>query len=314
MVFLNILLCILKIIGIVILAVLGIVLLLLCLLLFVPIRYTVNASYHEKPRVAAHVTYLLRLLHVQFDLDGKESELKIKIFGHNISKADAPADDKEEPKSDKSKSDKPEGGRPQGGKKETGSKTDDKQAKNSRQLVKTTEAKAEHDRPPVAKPADSKPANVKVTTTTSAVSKPADNKPADNKKSKAENADGGSDRIVDKIKAVAALLKANKPVLKFVFKQVKLLFKHILPGSHVINIRLGLDDPATLGEILGAVAVLRAMTGLVINISPVWDGKVFEAEATLKGRIVLGRILFIAARVYFNKEVRKLINTVKNSR
>ena len=283
-------LCILKIIGIVILAVLGIVLLLLCLLLFVPIRYTVNASYHGKPRVAAHVTYLLRLLHVQFDLDGRESELKIKIFGHNISEADAPADDKKEPKSDKSKSDKPEGGRTQSRKKETASRTDDKQAKDSRQLVKTTEAKAEHDRPPVAKPTDSKSANINVTTKSD------------------------SDSITDKIKAVTALLKANKPVLNFLFKQVKLLFKHILPGSHVINIRLGLDDPAMLGEIVGAVAVLRAMTGLVINISPVWDDKVFEAEAALKGRIVLGRILFIAARVYFNKEVRKLINTVKNSR
>lgn len=282
MVFLNILLCILKIIGIVILAVLGIVLLLLCLLLFVPILYTVNASYHGKPRVAAHVTYLLRLLHVQFDLEGKESELKIKIFGHNISKTDEPADDKEEPKSDK-----PEGDRPKGGKKEADGGTDNKPTKDSRQPVKTT---------------------------TSAVSKPADAKTADNKKSKAENADGGSDSAVDKIKAVTALLKANRPVLKFLFKQVKLLFKHILPGSHVISIRLGLDDPAMLGEIVGAVAVLRAMTGLVINISPVWDDKVFEAEAALKGRIVLGRILFIVARVYFNKEVRKFINIVKNSR
>lgn len=304
-------LCILKIIGIVILAVLGIVLLLLCLLLFVPIRYTVNASYHGKPRVAAHVTYLLRLLHVQFDLDGKESELKIKIFGHNISKTDAPADDKEEPKSDK-----PEEDRQQGWKEKAGGETANKPTKDSRQPVKMTEDKSEHDRPPVAEPADSKPANVNVTTKSGSDTKstPAAKKAKEDKKSKAVTTDDGSDSIVDKIKAVAALLKANRPVLKFLFKQVKLLFKHILPGSHVISIRLGLDDPATLGEILGAAAVLRTMTGLVINISPVWDDKVFEAEAALKGRIVLGRILFIAARVYFNKEVRKLINTVKNSR
>ena len=85
MLFLKILLCILKIIGIVLLVVVGIVLLILCLLLFVPIRYRVHASFYGKPRVSAHVTYLLRLLHVNFELDGKESELKIKLFGHNIS-------------------------------------------------------------------------------------------------------------------------------------------------------------------------------------------------------------------------------------
>ena len=85
MLFLKILLCILKIIGIVLLAIVGIVLLILCLLLFVPIRYRVHASFYGKPRVSAHVTYLLRLLHVNFELDGKESELKIKLFGHNIS-------------------------------------------------------------------------------------------------------------------------------------------------------------------------------------------------------------------------------------
>lgn len=307
MVFLNILLCILKIIGIVILAVLGIVLLLLCLLLFVPIRYTVNASYHEKPRAAAHVTYLLRLLHIQFDLDGKESELKIKIFGHNISEADAPVDDNAEPKRDKHESDGPQ----QGGKKETGSSTDNKPTKDDRQLITTTTSAAS--KPDDAEPADS--SNERTNKSSPDTKSRSDTKEAkEDKKNKAVASGGRSDSMADKIKAVTTLLKADSPMLKFLFKQLKLLFKHILPGSHVISLRLGLDDPAMLGEIVGAVAVLRAMTGLVINISPVWDDKVFEAEVSLKGRIVLGRILFIAVRVYFNKKVRKFINTVKNSR
>ena len=66
-----------------------------------------------------------------------------------------------------------------------------------------------------------------------------------------------------------------------------------------------------LGEILGAVAVVRASTGLIINITPVWNETIFEADADLKGRIILGRVLFIAARVYFNKDVKKLINAVR---
>ena len=132
-----------------------------------------------------------------------------------------------------------------------------------------------------------------------------------NKKEKNKNTNTKTGGIIDNIKTVTELLKENKSVLTFIFRQIKLLFRHVLPGSHVINIRLGLDDPAMLGEILGAVAVVRASTGLVINIIPVWDEAVFEADADLKGRIILGRILFIAARVYFNKDVKKLISAVR---
>ena len=125
--------------------------------------------------------------------------------------------------------------------------------------------------------------------------KPKKNK--NNKKEKNKNTNTKTGGIIDNIKTVTELLKENKSVLTFIFRQIKLLFRHVLPGSHVIDIRLGLDDPAMLGEILGAAAVVRASTGLVINISPVWDEAVFEADADLMGRIILGRVLFIAARV-----------------
>ena len=132
-----------------------------------------------------------------------------------------------------------------------------------------------------------------------------------NKKEKNKNTNTKTGGIIDNIKTVTELLKENKSVLTFIFRQIKLLFRHVLPESHVIDIRLGLDDPAMLGEILGAAAVVRASTGLVINISPVWDEAVFEADADLKGRIILGRVLFIAARVYFNKGVKKLISAIR---
>lgn len=122
---------------------------------------------------------------------------------------------------------------------------------------------------------------------------------------KTEVSDSDSDGIIDKVKSIVSLIKENRGVIDFVMRQLKLLFKHIMPGSHTISIKLGLDDPALLGEIVGGIAVFRAMTGIVINITPVWDDKIFEAELDFKGRIILGRVLYIAARVYFNKEVKK---------
>ena len=135
-----------------------------------------------------------------------------------------------------------------------------------------------------------------------------------NLKKKTEVSGSDSDGIIDKVKSIVSLIKENRGVIDFVMRQLKLLFKHIMPGSHTISIKLGLDDPALLGEIVGGIAVFRAMTGIVINITPVWDDKIFEAELDFKGRIILGRVLYIAARVYFNKEVKKIIKTIKNSK
>lgn len=309
MLFLKVLLCILKIIGIVLLVVVGIVLLILCLLLFVPIRYRVHASFYGKPRVSAHVTYLLRLLHVNFELDGKESELKIKLFGHNIS---------------------------------DGKKTDDKKTADSPGQNDST-VKEEHDAVKAGEAVKScevnTPTKSKKTIEAEAssghkerkesgISHAGKSRKADksnnsgkpeslhDKKSdkKTEVSGSDSDGIIDKVKSIVSLIKENRGVIDFVMRQLKLLFKHIMPGSHTISIKLGLDDPALLGEIVGGIAVFRAMTGIVINITPVWDDKIFEAELDFKGRIILGRVLYIAARVYFNKEVKKIIKTIKNSK
>lgn len=298
MLFLSILLNILKIIGIVILVLLGIVILLLCLLLFVPIRYKVHAEFHGRVKVTAHVTYLLRLLHVSFNLDGTGKNMQIRLLGRNISeKKEKPIkEERSKPVTAKAKTTST--------KAETESVQQKKAVKREPKAVRVEEKNVES-----VRPQDEAVQAVNKTAAKTPVADTAENK--NNKKEKNKNTNTKTGGIIDNIKTVTELLKENKSVLTFIFRQIKLLFRHVLPGSHVINIRLGLDDPAMLGEILGAVAVVRASTGLVINIIPVWDEAVFEADADLKGRIILGRILFIAARVYFNKDVKKLISAVR---
>lgn len=129
------------------------------------------------------------------------------------------------------------------------------------------------------------------------------------KKSKPKKEKGES--IFDKIKKGVAFLKDNKKTFDFILKKLKKLLKHILPGSHVINLHLGLGDPGTLGEIIGAVSVVRAMTNLIINVNPDFENKVIEGNFRFKGKIRLGTVLFIGISVYFNKDVKKLINMFK---
>ncbi len=333
MLFLKILLCILKIIGIILLTVVGIVLLILCLLLFVPIRYRVHASFYGKPRVSAHVTYLLRLLHVNFELDGKESALKIKLFGHNISD-DKKTDDKvttDSPEQNDSTVKEEHDDVKAGKVVETGEASDGSEADGICKSEKVNEAETFGKADTLAKSKKAIKAEASAGhkdqpdsgSSHAEKSRKAD-KPKNSgkpeslldKKSDKKTEVSGSDsgRTIDKVKSIVSLIKENRGVIDFVMRQLKLLFKHIMPGSHTISIKLGLDDPALLGEIVGGIAVFRAMTRIVINITPVWDDKVFEAELDFKGRIILGRVLYIAARVYFNKEVKKIIKTIKNSK
>ena len=83
---LHVLLLILKITGIVIACILGLVILVVTAVLFVPVRYRVNADYHGRFKAHAKVFWLgiLRLL-VSYDeeLDIKAKALFITVYNNN---------------------------------------------------------------------------------------------------------------------------------------------------------------------------------------------------------------------------------------
>lgn len=80
-----IILGILKIIGIVLLVILGITLVLLCLILFVPVRYKAEAQAHDGDlRAEVKVSWLFRAVSFRFLYDHKGNPVKsgsLKIFG-----------------------------------------------------------------------------------------------------------------------------------------------------------------------------------------------------------------------------------------
>ncbi len=280
MLLLNILLWILKFIGIVLLVILGIVLLVVCLLLFVPIRYNINVQYKGEVKVTARITYLLHALRVRFEMVGKESSTDIRALWFKLSGKDDKQQNKriEEQRTDTDSilQQDLQPGLPIKSEPKMQSETD----------VHRTKDRQPEKRNPKSEKKDKK-----------------------NKNFHTKDKSGG---IMESVKSVVAMLKENRSVLSFLMRQLKVLLRHILPGSHVINLKLGLDDPALLGELLGAAAVVRAATNLVINITPVWDEKVLEADCGFKGRILLGKLIFIALRVYFNKDVKKIIHILKN--
>ena len=104
---LHVLLLILKITGIVIACILGLVILVVTAVLFVPVRYRVNADYHGRFKAHAKVSWLgiLRLL-VSYDeeLDIKAKALFITVYNNNDENSKA----SEHKKAKKKKEKKPE--------------------------------------------------------------------------------------------------------------------------------------------------------------------------------------------------------------
>ena len=83
---LHVLLLILKITGIVIACILGLVILVVTAVLFVPVRYKVNADYHDRFKAQTKVSWLgiLRLM-ISYDeeLDIKAKAFFITVYNNN---------------------------------------------------------------------------------------------------------------------------------------------------------------------------------------------------------------------------------------
>ncbi len=115
-------------------------------------------------------------------------------------------------------------------------------------------------------------------------------------------------RAYDKMDLIKDLL--DSPTFERAFLRAKkdlyLVLRHIMPGKIDADILLGIGDPASMGKLLAGVSVVNTFNDYDIWLEPDFENKVVEASVDIKGRIALWRLLLSAARVYFNKDIRKV--------
>ena len=70
---------------------------------------------------------------------------------------------------------------------------------------------------------------------------------------------------------------------------------------------IGLDDPAATAKILSYYGILYPFVGNHVNIVPDFDGKRLEGSVLVKGKIKMFTFLKAAIRIYFNKDIKRLI-------
>ena len=303
----QILLLILKIIGITFLAVIGLILLVLALVLFVPVFYRVRIIHNPRQtKVTAKVSFLWPAVTAVIQYLKKIS-YKVRIFGLTILDSEKP----KKPKKEKPK--KPKKPKRQKVKKKKEEKVTPPANEDSLSQEKQEEAEPVAVQPqqlceeekqeiPIQPEKEKKPGlfakiKAKIQKIRETISK------IFSKIKKLVHQKDEVKRILGK--------PETKTAMTFAWDKLKRLLKHILPRKIKGYVAYGADNPATTGQVIGILSVIYARTGQVLEIRPNFAEKQLETDVIIKGRIQLFTLLLIAIKVALNKELRQVIKEFK---
>lgn len=308
---LMIVLLILKIIGIILAAAIGILLLVLICGLFVPIRYYVTADgkLGEKHpvRVEMKATWLLHMVNIVFSY-GESARLRIRVLCFTL------LDSAREKKKKKEKK----------GKKKKERNSDIKEDGNEeREEIENLKTESREKQPETEE--------IEETETDKAeVEIPAlENEEKKNKSVFAffhkllealKNIEYTIQGICGKIKKVMENIRyyidilqgeAFRSVFRNAKKQLIWICRKVKPTRCRINLRAGMEDPATTGQIVAAYGILYPLVGGSVFLQPEFEEKVIEGDVYIKGKIT-GIIFLIAGlKIALDKNVWRLIKLLK---
>ena len=330
-----VILTILKIIVITLLVVLGMILLILLLVLFVPIRYRIDTSKDAEGEQQIHalvkVTWLLHLLNIRF-LYPEEAYLRVRIACFTLFRSDQPAKEAASAKKNTAAEKKKES--------EAKNVKTSKASKEAEDTLLATEVKnAPENQTENAAHTEINSESVEVREEEEAA-EAGNREEADfqEETSKWEllrekirwciqklwellkNIRYTIQSIYDKIRNIIHDIRYYYKVLRSDLfhrtwekcsKEALHLLKSIAPRKVKGYLHIGMEDPATTGQILGYYGMLYPLIGGHIDVIPDFDQVILEGTLTIRGHITLFQAVRTACILYFNKDLRKLIKLLK---
>lgn len=285
---LTVLLLILKILGIVLLVLLGILLALLLIVLFVPVRYQGSGYREEGDPVPVHVqlkvTWLLHLVRVSF-IYPEQAFLKVKILFFQI----LPVKEKKKKASNKKEAD---GKKPKTDKKEVGSDVSDTASDQKISDEGNTAVEDGGD--------DRRTLLDFVRKLFSAIR---------NIKYTIRKIYDKINHIIHNIRYYIKILQTESFKRAFVLcrEQLLRLMKIVLPRKVSGAFTIGMEDPAATGQILSIYGILYPLIGDSITVIPDFEKPVMEGSFRFKGKITAFTLIRIAAKIYFDKDLKRVI-------
>lgn len=344
---LHILLLILKIIGIVILCLLGIFVLGIVCVLFVPVRYRVEAVRKEgegEPPVILRVkvTWLLHFINLILRFDGslfvRARIMMITLF--RLPKKERRI--KKEKRRIKNEAGPEETAGNEGARKETEKGAAAGQAEKSETSSEKREERES------AAPQQEKQEGAVVTV----ISENAKSQPDEATETAKEDASEKKPSFLDKLRAIREILRGVLSKIKGLFENIQYTIrkfcdkiksasdtieyyrgviegesfqrsfalckgellrigKSLKPQKFQAQLIVGMDDPAVTGQILAYCGMLYPLLGGSVDVAGDFEKKRLEGHVLVKGKIRFFTFLRVAVKVYFNKDIRRLYKLLK---
>lgn len=293
---------ILKIFGIILAVLLGAIVLLVCLILFVSVRYEINA---EMPGKLKDITAKLRFSWL-FHLVAGEAGYKENEFYWNVRAAWFRF----------------------GGEKEESMETVAEEAKE--EIRETADTVIEEAEKIIEEPSDREKAEPE-----------GDRKEADKTKTETAGKKKISvfQRIRNKLKAVWEKIKciflkicdnikniseikdnittfltdeAHKQAFRKVKKEFKWIIRFLKPKKFRLNLHYGFEDPYRTGQVLAGLSMIYPFVGDHMNVRPDFENQVLEGELYMKGNLRMVNPVIYLLKLVFDKNVRRTFIDGKN--
>lgn len=331
----SVLIKILKFIGKALLWVLAVILVILAVILICPIKYEIKGEKYENISFKGRIKLFFGILTVKFKASAKGLDgIKVELFGKklggknrnkNKNNESETAQKKTEPND--SQNEKPEA------EPEKKSENEPAKAEEKTETAETTEKPkpAETVKKVSDEWNDKKPtgnsAKVRRIKLSDAEKNIAENKKKEtavkkislSEEEKAERKDEKTDTDSEKDKEekkpekldldyfIKMPMADKKQLFKAVVKLLKSLLKGIKPDDFHIKGDVGLEDPSTTAEVVGAAYAIGGILNKKIELKAVFDKEILQGEAYAKGKIIPIYMLVCLIRFVLTKQVRKII-------
>ena len=305
-------LTILKIIGILLLVLLGLLFLATLLVLVVPLRYKIWMEYRESLKARISVSWLLKMAELKAVYDG-ELDVDVRALWFHLLR--------------------------DGGKEEP-AETEEKKQPQEPSGQRMTQSETQPETQPEMQPETQLETQSETRSEMHSLKQSVEEREFDQDGNR-QSAKKGSDRPCTgnrwkQISAAGLHFKSricrkwngfyrkmisyrnfltnerNQRVFFMILGQSKRLVHHILPKKVLLQADIGFDDPATTGNVLAVASILYAFYGDRIQVTPYFDQEILEGEVEASGRVRLGTLLYLAAKVWFHKDFRMLRKEYKN--
>jgi len=103
----------------------------------------------------------------------------------------------------------------------------------------------------------------------------------------------------------------NQQVIKLVLYQLNKIFKNIRPRKFRADIHVGMEDPASTGQLLAILSVIYPFFEGGLKVTPEFEEAVLEGNLFMKGRVTSFVLLRAAWKIYFNRDFKRMMRILK---